>query len=73
MANNTLRQPIVSLVVFALIWFVLGIAIARGFLDALWSAPSALLNGAGLAWLILGAILVVALHIRLLLRIWRLA
>ena len=71
MSNATLRQPILGLAIFGLTWFVLGVVLAHAYLDALWSTPSPLLSGAGLVWLVVGAVGMIALHIHLLLRVWR--
>ncbi len=73
MQTNPLRQPILALALCAVAWLVLGIILARAYLEALWISPSPLLSSLGLLWLVLGALAVVALHVRWLLRIWQVA
>lgn len=73
MQTNPLRQPILALMLFAVAWLILGVALARAYLEALWTAPSPFLSGLGLLWLVLGALAVIALHVRWLVRIWQVA
>jgi hypothetical protein len=71
MCHTLVRYKLPALAVGALVWLYAGFALAGAYVDSLWADTSPELIGAGLTWLVVGAVAVVALHVYLLLRVWR--
>ncbi len=71
--RHPLRAPYkrLGLLIGAIAWLYAGFALIGAYVDSLWSDPPPLLVGASGAWLLIGAVAVVWLHVHLLARVWR--
>lgn len=71
--HPTARAPYAALglLLAGAAWLYAGFALAGAYVDALWSDPPPQLVGASVAWIAVGAVAVVWLHVALLVRVWR--